>query len=455
MTVPRIKLRLSSIRVRFVVASILWVSAATALAGVFISQLYRAHTTRQYSIELQGHLIELAALTQYSAGRGLELQRRLSDPRFLQQGSGFYWQIAARDGAVLRSRTLENASLRPDVAASARPREAWMPGPGGPVLQVSMERPSANDPSPLRYSIAADRRLIDEAIHRFNHDLAMSLTVFAALMIVGAALQIGYGLRPVARIGDDIDRLRRGRIARLPSAVPDEFASLVGRLNALLDAQEAIIQRSRVEAGNLAHALRTPLALVSSEAEQLRGTERADQSAFILGQCERMKRQIDYHMSRARAAGTPTTGYVAGVEATVSQILEAMRRLHAERGLAFVTRLPPALAVDCDPGDLFEMLSNLIDNAAKWAKRDVTVEAHVIGDYVSLDVLDDGPGIAPAQRAHVFDVGARLDEQVDGSGLGLAITRDLALLYGGDLDLADAPRCGLKARLLLPIADDR
>lgn len=449
------KVRFNSIRVRLAVASILWVSLATAVAGVFISQLYRTHTTRQYSIELEGHLVELAALTERNSAGRLALQRRLSDPRFLENGSGFYWQIDGRNGDVLRSKTLGNGMLQSDAAISFQPRQAWRPGPGGPVLQVSMVRESGGSLPPLRYSIAADRRLIDAAIRRFNHDLALSLGLFAVLMIIGAALQIRFGLRPVARIGNDIDDLRRGQIARLPSAVPDEFAGLVDRLNALLDAQEAIVQRSRVEAGNLAHALRTPLALVSSEAEQLGGRDGSDHSAFILGQCDRMRRHIDYHMSRARAAGTRTTGYIASAELIVEQIFDAMRRLHAQRGLVFVMDLPADLAIDCDPGDLFEMLSNLIDNAAKWADREILVQAHAEDHRVWIEIVDDGPGIAPAQRARVFDVGARLDEQVEGTGLGLAITRDLARLYDGDLDLSAAPRRGLKACLVLPLANKK
>jgi len=262
-------------------------------------------------------------------------------------------------------------------------------------------------------------------------------------------LQRRCGIRSRSTAGDDIDQLRRGTLARLPVDVPSEFAPLVTRMNALLDTQATVVQRARVAAGNLAHGLRTPLALIGGEAEQLESLDEGKSAAFILAQCQRMKRQIDYHMSRAASAGTRITGSMTNVADMVRQIVEAMRRLHIDRGLTFMIDVPANVEVSCDPEDLFEILSNLIDNASKWATTTVAVSAIITEGLVTIAVLDDGPGIPEDQRLAVFDVGIRLDETKDGGGLGLAISNDLAGLYGGSITLGESAMGGLSAQLRL------
>jgi signal transduction histidine kinase len=437
-----------SLRLRFLFASVLWVSVATAIAGVVISSLYRTHTTEQYRHDLTGHLKELAMLTTVGPDGRPALQRPMSDPRFREIGSGYYWQIQEGEVATAKSATLGKAMLAGAFATGPQARSGWNAGPDGQALELGVMQTTQGSPVPLRYSIAIDRRLIDDAIARFNRDLAISLSIFGLLMIGGATAQITYGLRPVKRIGDDIDRLRRGTLARLPTEVPTEFAPLVTRMNALLDTQATVVQRARVAAGNLAHGLRTPLALIGSEVEQFAKVERA-KADFILSQCDRMKRQIDYHMSRAGAAGTRVTGTVTDVGDMVRQIVDVMRRLHLDRRLTFMIDIPVGIDVSADPEDLFEILSNLIDNASKWAKTTVVIGATSLDGRIVLEIIDDGPGIPKDKRTSVFDVGMRLDETREGGGLGLAISADLAALYGGSIELGEASLGGLLARLTL------
>jgi signal transduction histidine kinase len=442
-------LSFKSLRVRFLFAAFVWVSIATVLAGLVISGLYRAHLTRNFHDELEEHLIELVRLADVDATGTPVLNRPLSDARFQETGSGFYWQIDREGYATVTSPALGDKRLPSALSAGVQERTGWVPGPYGEVLGCGITAPSRTGGAPLRFLIAADRRLLEERIGAFNHDLGLSLIAFAAFMIVGAMLQIRYGLQPARRIAEGIDELRHGRISHLPADVPTEFNPVVARLNALLDAQRALVQRARTEAGNLAHGMRTPLSLIADEAEQLgtRGENAAGQ--FILEQCGRIERQMDYHMRRARA-GARETGYVANVSALVQQIVTAMQRLHGARSLSFVVDIPSDTTVNCDEGDLAEMLSNLLDNACKWARARVAVTAQASAAGTMIEIADDGPGIAPDKRAHAFDVGTRLDESKAGSGLGLAISRDLARLYGGDLALLDGPGGGLLARLSFP-----
>jgi len=443
-------LNLKSLRFRFMFAAFLWVSIATLIAGLVISGLYRTHLTKTFSDELDIHLIELVRLADTDAQGRPILDRPLSDPRFQEVGSGFYWQID-RDGyAPVKSAALEGKQLDGRFARGLKEEMGWIPGPYGEVMECGISAPSRTGGPPLRFSIAAERRLLEEIVTGFNRDLAISLGVFAALMLLGGTLQTQYGLRPARRIADNIEALRLGNTARLPSDVPEEFSAIVSRLNMLLDAQAALVQRARVEAGNLAHGMRTPLALISDEAEQLARRGEGTAADFIQTQCRKISRQVDYHMMRASAAGSRVTGYVAKVAALVQPIVTAMQRLHSDRSLTFVVNISTSTTANCDEGDLSEILSNLIDNACKWAARNIAISAHYTNCGVVIDIVDDGPGIAGELRAKVFDVGARLDESKAGSGLGLAISRDLARLYGGDLELMDAPTGGLLARVRLP-----
>jgi len=445
----------NSLRVRFLFAALLWVSIATVVAGIVISHLYRTHLTQQFHNELDIHLVELVRLSETDAAGNPTLDRPLSDPRFQMEGSGHYWQIEREGYRTLKSATLGAQSLDGRLSMSSQEQSEWIEGPNGEVLQCGISAPSRDGGPALRFTIAADRRVLEEIIATFNRDLAISLVVFAALMLIGATLQTTYGLRPAQRIADDIERLRRGAVPRLSSNAPEEFSGIVTRLNSLLDNQAALVQRARVETGNLAHGLRTPLALISDEADQLTRGGHDEAGAFIQAQCNKISRQVNYHMMRARAAGTRVTGFAANIHGVVQNIIGAMQRLHANRNLSFIVDISADLTVNCDEGDLAEILSNLIDNACKWAQGNIKVTARRADGKIFIDVADDGPGIADDMRDKVFDVGARLDEGKAGSGLGLAIARDLARLYGGDLELEKAPGGGLLARLLLPDIDAR
>jgi signal transduction histidine kinase len=437
--------RAHSLRFRFAIASLLWVGLGTLVAGFVISGLYGRHVTHTFVSDLTNHLDELASLTEPGPNGRPVLDRPLSDPRFQHPRSGFYWQVERGGKPMLTSASLSGHHLiaprneAPDVPTWTRDH------------QERLLRIDRHGPDELLFSITASGRVLDAELRAFDSDLAISLGAFAALMLIGAALQVRYGLRPTHRLADWIDDLRRGDRVRLPDAVPSEFAGIVGRLNELIEAQAVLVARARVEAGNLGHNLRTPLALVTGEAEQLLESGQDGSASFILDQCDRMQRQIDYQMKRAAAAGGRGTGIVADLAAFTAQIVEAMRRLHADRALEIVHIVPPGLMVPCDPGDLAEILSNLIDNACKWANNCVEIAANRTAIHLDIIITDDGPGIPDAERQRVLDVGVRLDETKPGTGLGLTVSRDIVGLYGGTMDLSPNENAtGLKAMIRLP-----
>jgi signal transduction histidine kinase len=213
------------------------------------------------------------------------------------------------------------------------------------------------------------------------------------------------------------------------------------------------VRRALAKAGDLAHGLKTPLAVLAREAELAGAEGHRDLAATMGQQVERMRRQIEYHLAHARAAASGATpGMRCSVVASADALARTLLRLHAERGITIDVRVAPDHHVRGQREDLEEMLGNLLDNACQWASSCVLLESAVSGDRLVITVDDDGPGLEASMRPVVLQRGVRADEAAPGSGLGLAIVRDLAELYGGSISLDGAPQGGLRARLELPAA---
>jgi len=426
-----------SLRLRLIVGSTIGVVLAVLLAGLFIGNLYRVHTTERFQSELDHHLGELIAMTRVDADGMPHVALRLSDPQFNAVGSGLYWQVDGGRDRLARSISLGGNRL------SVRSRNGeWESGRAGDQLLLQRSAQVTIDGHEITATIGSARELLEAQVSQFWGDLTLSMVAVGLLLLAGAIILVRFGLAPVRRLGEEVDRLRHGEVERLDPQVPAEFAPVVERLNALLDGQAQLITRARTQAGNLAHNLRTPLALIIDEAEQLRLAGHDGSADFLLDRSALMQRQIDYHLTRAAAAGTRGAGTLTEVAPLLGKIVDAMQRLHAGRGVTIEIDLPDALRLPCDRGDLAEILSNLIDNACKWARRRIVIR----GGPQFIEICDDGPGIPRDQRDIVMAVGTRLDPLTPGTGLGLAATADLLRFYGGQLILEDAGETGLCAR---------
>jgi signal transduction histidine kinase len=281
---------------------------------------------------------------------------------------------------------------------------------------------------------------------------------FALACMVYGLVQVRRGLSPMHRLRQRLAHVRDGRAPRLDGRYPAEVQPLVDDLNALIADREQRVGRAMAKAGDLAHGLKTPLAILANEARLLRGAgapEAAATAVTIEAQVDRMLRQVDYHLAHARAAASGSASSArTPVHETVDGLVRALSRLHAQvgRGLT-IENAAGTHAFRGERPDLEEMLGNLLDNACKWARARIAVTTRTDAGALIVEVDDDGPGIEPAMRDAVMRRGVRADETAPGSGLGLAIARELAELYGGGVTLGTAPMGGLRARLRLPLAD--
>jgi signal transduction histidine kinase len=276
----------------------------------------------------------------------------------------------------------------------------------------------------------------------------------ATLCLIAAVVQGQRTLRSIDDLRTRLVSLRAGRERRMEGVYPSEVQPLVDDLNVLLDHRERAIHRAIAKAGDLAHGLKTPLALLSQEAARARTAGQIEVADAIDQQVERMRRQVDYHLAHARAAASGATGGArSSVKESADGLVRAMTRLHAERGLVIDSTISPHTEVRVQREDLDEMLGNLLDNACKWCRSRVAVTTAADGNAaVVVTVDDDGNGLKEEMREAVLRRGVRADEAAPGSGLGLAIVNDLAELYGGSISLDASPLGGLRARLHLPSA---
>jgi signal transduction histidine kinase len=278
-----------------------------------------------------------------------------------------------------------------------------------------------------------------------------TLLGFGVAFILAGIWQFRVALVPFARLRGQLARLRDGSGERIEGAYPTEVQPLVNDLNSLLEHRERIARRALAKAGDLAHGLKTPLAVLAQEADQLEAAGQRESATTISAQVERMRRQVDYQLTQARAT---SAGSVAGtrcsVLASVEGLVRTLEKLYAARTLKIEVDLAAGHVVRGQREDLDEMLGNLLDNACKWAKARVAVRSALEDGMVVVTVDDDGPGLPVVMREQVMRRGVRADEAAPGSGLGLAIVGELALLYEGTITLEDSPLGGLRAKLRLP-----
>jgi len=296
-------------------------------------------------------------------------------------------------------------------------------------------------------------------VHRYPHLIGFvhnsALVVFATICLLGGLSMVRHGLSPFTELRERLAAVHQGRDRRVEGSYPSEVQPLVDDLNALLEHRDQTVKRAIAKAGDLAHALKTPLAVLAHEAEAADGAGQAELAAVMRQQIERMRRQMDYHLAHARAAASGAApGAHCAVLASAEGLARTLLRLHADRGLAIHVAVAPEHSVRSEREDLDEMLGNLLDNACKWARSEVAIASTSTsapgGTVIVITVDDDGPGLEASMREAVLQRGVRADEAAPGSGLGLAIVRDLAELYGGSIALTSSRLGGLQARLQLP-----
>ncbi len=390
----------------------------------------------------------------------------LTDTRALRVYSGRYWEIAEAAGPtgmrlLVPSRSLWDTEMKPPPP-EALGKAGFRPGstlyydtigPKGERLRAGARTVTLPGwPRPVIFLAAEDRGPIDADASRFAITTAIVLVLLGAGLIGGVILQVRVGLQPLFRLRREVADIRKGKAESLATDYPVELDPLATELNALLAHNQQVVERQRTHVGNLAHALKTPLSVMLSEAE-LRPADPL--SEVVVRQAQTMREQVDHHLRRARAAARAQgSGERTTVAPVLDELARTLERIFGDKGLRIDWEADEALSFRGERQDLLEVAGNVMENACKWSRRRVCATAASAGaGLLRITVEDDGPGLPPERRAEVLRRGARLDESAPGSGLGLSIVDELAKAYGGSVVLGASDLGGLKVEVFLPQAE--
>lgn len=444
-----------SLRMRLAVGAAIWTAIGVAIAGVLLSAVFKDFLVTQSYEQLHVALDELERLVEPTSDGTVGLKRPLSDPRFAAHLSGAYWEIQKGGKTLARSPSLEGPMLSAPAGSGgdAQTHTYEIAGPTGPLMVAERLRWLGQEGAPTRILVGSDKSGLEREMQKFNYVLLWSLGGFFLSLIAAAVVLLLYAMRPFGQLRRALAGLRRGETSTIEGSFPDEVQPLIDDLNALLASSGEQMVRARTQAGNMAHGLKSSLAILVDEAHRLEERGDSETASLIFDHARRMQRQIDHQIARARAAASRAKlGQAASVSTATEVVMHAMGRLHPNRSLRLENAVPAGIVVACEAEDLSEMLANLIDNACKHAKQLVRVSIEPSGprELIAILVEDDGQGLPPEAWDVVFKIGQQWVNEFEGSGLGLAIVRDLAQLYGGATRLDQSDLGGLKVVLELP-----
>jgi signal transduction histidine kinase len=440
-----------SVSRRMILVAVAWIMLLLVGGGIALDRVLTGAVTQNVDDQLDFLLTSMIVSAEIGPNGEVMFSRDLADQRFLEPNSGAYWQISGKGFEPFPSRSLWDRKLRVNAQVhDDRDLHIYESNEFPETTLRIAERDLKLPGSPVRwkFQVAQSRDPLDAQISVLRRTLIRSFLLLGLGLVAMVALQTWYGLLPLRKLRSEIARLRAGQSRRIQGAMPAEVAPMVEELNALVEHNDRQAEEARRHAGNLAHALKTPLSVIMNAA----AAGQDDLAPTVIREARTMRRQIDHHLARARAVGRRGSAHS---RAQVWPSVEAVERA--------VARLYPNVRIDVDGQkdlvahierqDLDDLLGNLVENAAKYGGGSVFVTVGAQAGFVEILVEDDGMGIPEADRIRTFDRGVRLDTGKPGTGLGLAIVRDVAEIYGGTVALEESEDLGgLLVRLRLPAA---
>ncbi|SDA31148.1 HAMP domain-containing sensor histidine kinase [Sphingomonas sp. NFR15] len=447
---PRVRTT-GSLSRRMIVIAAAWILILLTGGGFALDRVLTAAITQNFDDQLEYVLKAQIVSSEIGPDGEVMFTREAADQRFLEPGSGLYWQVSAPGQEAFPSRSLWDRRLayggqHNDLGVHVYDSDQF-PDERLRIVERDIKLPGS--PVRWRFQVAQSRAGLDAQIKILRSTMLKSFALLGFGLIVMAALQTFYGLWPLRKVREEIARMRAGKARQIERAMPIEVAPMVEELNALIEHNEKQAEEARRHAGNLAHALKTPLTVIMNAA-----TAQADDlGETVIREARTMRRQVDHHLARARAVGRRGSAHSrADVWPSLESVERAVARLY--RHVRIDIAGPKDLQVHVERQDLDEMLGNLVENAAKYGGGSVFVTVGAQAGFVEFLIEDDGMGIPEEQRARIFDRGVRLDSGKPGTGLGMGIVRDVAEIYGGTVALEESEDLGgLLVRLRLPAAN--
>ncbi|WP_096785420.1 HAMP domain-containing sensor histidine kinase [Rhodobacter sp. CZR27] len=436
-----------SLRRRAILSGIALAALSVGLGGVTLFLFLDALALRQFDEALADRHLQVVAAFDAVGPDAEAMSGLLGVPSYELPHSGRYWQVVGETGTITASTSLLDSVLPVPERVTSRLGVTEAEGPGGQV-RIGHRRIDLEDGSEATVMVAEATERLEEERRLVRNGLAAAFGLVALFGLLSAMLQTSAVLRPLSTLRQDIARRWQREEALDPADYPSEVAPVVADINLLIARNRDLLGRTRRQAADLAHALRTPSAILRNELDSLQQAgapvERAAEAL------DRIDAQILRSLARIRAANVPVGGTRADVRQSAERLARLFRSMPLSLGKTLEIEVEPDLRIAMDAQDLEEALGNLIENAMKWGRSRVVVRAASDEGRVSVSVEDDGPGLPESAVAEALRAGGRLDTSAAGSGLGLPIAHDLAEAYGGRIELQPSDLGGLRATLSLP-----
>lgn len=452
-------MRPSSLSGRLILSSLAVSVVLLAATGLILAHLFTTALERNFDQRLRSVLDGLLANIDVTAEGAPHLTSAIVDPRFALPLSGWYWQVVPVDKAAgaadLASGSLleQRFTVPPELAGRDGVQAFYLTDKLGVTLRaIAQVFTLPGSTRAYCVLVAGNYDELAAEVRSFNRALTASLVLLALGLALAVFAQVRFGLRPLRAMQVNLQAIRQGEAEQLQGTYPGELAPVAEELNLLIRSNAEIVERARTQVGNLAHALKTPLSVLTNEA----AGQDTPLAAKVTEQAGLMRDQVSLYLDRARrAARAQGLGAVTEVKPVLAALARTLQRIHRDRGITITVDCPDGMKFRGERQDLEEMVGNLLDNACKWAAARVAVsampETATAGrGQLAIAVDDDGPGLPPDQREAALKRGERLDETKPGSGLGLSIVRETAAMYNGSLHLEVAGLGGLRARLIVP-----
>ena len=447
---------INSLALRLFLSASVWILLTLISGGLLLSDIFRESTEKAFDDKLNLFMETLIGSSKIDSTESITVVNPLGDPRFFQPYSGWYWQINKGSQTLVRSRSMWDQVLTLDkrlIGGRAqfinsnlqeKKNKKIVTSQQLNIVQREISFPGFDDP--LTFMISGDTEEFEKNIMQFNNILVSSLAILGFGLLLSVYLQVKYGLLPLKKIKNSLFKIRNGDAKKLEDNYPTEVSPLASEINILLEHNEKIVQRAKTHVGNLAHALKTPLTIISNH---INATN--DQS--LKPQVELINKNIDRYLNKARSSATGNiVKSKIDVDIVTKKIIKIFRKIYPNLQINLIS-IDKNLLIPGNSDDLDEILGNLLENACKWTNEIVELKVLKFSDRsIKFTISDDGPGLPKHRRAEVFARGFRLDEQTPGTGLGLNIVKDTVEQYSGKVWLSESIFNGLEVNVILPLS---
>jgi len=420
-----------------------WVLAVfLVLTGLALDRAFEDSALTSIQERLRGKLYLLIGETDVSESGQISLPKKSALTRINQPDSGLYAWIYSNNKLIWQSSSVISAQAHfTSNLSSGEEKFDLLNEPKGFAMGYGIEWQTAEGRLPITFSLSEDTTLFVNQINNYRKTLWGWLGGMAILLLIAQLTVLRWGLRPLRTVADELRQIEQGQQQQLSSHYPTELRGLTSNLNALLAHERAQQQRYRHALADLAHSLKTPLAVLQGA---------IDDPDTVREQSERIQQSIDYQLQRAATAGRSGLNSPILLRPIIETLSRALRKVYADKQVQFKLDIPNNLTVRADEGDLTEMFGNLLDNASKWCKQNIEYHARTVDDNIEINIIDDGPGIPENKIEHILVRGMRADEAVAGQGIGLAVVKEIVEAYEGKLDLRNQIDGGLLIKITLP-----